>query len=364
MPNHRGGKWLLLLLSLLVTGLIAEGIFRVVLEHQLAQFSVDLAPIVRQDPNPDILYSFMPQTTANAGQIQINSQGYRDDEFPSDEKRAGLFLILNLGDSVTFGGRVHHEETYAKRLEQRLSANPELPRVRVLNTGVPGYNSQQELAILRQLAPQVLPDLVLLGWVLNDADPAYNVYDQGPLLRNMYPLRGPSGITLRTLLYQSRLLIFLKDQGIEFQRHFPQLFPDAFFYLNRRVQRHEWQRMKEALLEMAKVAHGCGSKFMVVLFPYDVQLRRGTTPPQTDVAKFLQANGIPVLDVFPALAAHRDESLFVPDGIHLTAIGHQIVADEIYSALVAQGLTPSMPGAAHRHGDSSRGSCYRLRHGV
>jgi lysophospholipase L1-like esterase len=342
--QHRWRKRSFILLYLLAVGLGAEGGFRFMLERQLARYTATLAPAVRPDPNPDILYGFIPGVTANDGQIRINSQGYRDAEFPTAEARAKMFLILNLGDSVTFGGRVRLEETYPKRLEQRLNLGSGSPNVRVLNAGVPGYNTQQELAVLRQLGRQYSPDLILLGWVLNDADPAYNVYEKGSAIANMYPLRGPSGITLRTLLYQSRLLIFLKDRVDVFQRHFPQLFPDSLFYLNFRMHRPEWQRMKEALLTLAAVAQEYGSEFMVILFPFDVQLLRGTTPPQDDVERFLRIHGVHVLDVFPALAAHKDETLFVPDGIHLTAIGHQIVADAIFNAMVAQGLGPATHG--------------------
>jgi len=339
--QHRWRKQWFILLDVLAIGLAAEGGFRFLLERQLARYAATLGPIVRPDPNPDILYGFIPGVTTNDGQIRINSQGYRDAEFPTAEARARMFLVLNLGDSVTFGGRVRLEETYPKRLEQQLNADAGSSNVRVLNAGVPGYNTQQELAVLRQLGRQYSPDLVLLGWVLNDADSAYNVYDKGSAVTNMYPLRGPSGITLRTLLYQSRLLLFLKDQADAFQRHFPQLFPDSRFYINFRMHRPEWQRMKEALLAIATVAREHGSELMVILFPFDVQLLRGTTPPQDDVARFLRAHGVHVLDVFPAFAAHKDETLFVPDGIHLTAIGHQIVAGAIFNAMVAQGLVPA-----------------------
>jgi lysophospholipase L1-like esterase len=338
-------KWVFLL-ALLVPGVAAEGYVRVIIEKQLARHSATLSPIVRRDPNPDVLYGFIPGATADHGRIEINLNGYRDSEFPTAETREGLFLILTLGDSVTFGGRVQLEEVYSKRLEQRLNARAGPRRVRVLNAGVPGYNTQQELAVLRQLGPQFSPNLIVLGWVLNDADPAYNIYEGESILRQMYPLRSFSDVSVRTLLHQSRLLILLKEQVKTFQLRFPQLVPESIFYLNSRVQRAEWQRMKEALLEIASFAQSYRAELMVVLFPYEVQLRRGTTLPQDDVAQFLRTHGIRVLDVFPALSAHKDKTLFVEDGIHLTSIGHQIVAEDIFNALAALRSVPESQSTA------------------
>jgi hypothetical protein len=57
---------------------------------------------------------------------------------------------------------------YLSALEERL--NRERPEVRweVLNTAVPGYNSVMEVATLREKALRYGPDLVILGFCIND----------------------------------------------------------------------------------------------------------------------------------------------------------------------------------------------------
>src|SRR5262249_30789327 len=152
--------------------------------------------------------------------------------------------------SITYGGGVYLEEVYSQRLERRLNEIAPSQPVRVLNTGVPGYNTQQELAVLQQLGGQFAPNLVVLGWVLNDSSPAYNAFEQGLIVRNMFPIRGFSDLSLRSLLYQSWFLYFLKEQGKTFQMHFPRLVPESLFYVNLLMQEREWLWMKEELLEM------------------------------------------------------------------------------------------------------------------
>ena len=97
-----------------------------------------------------------------------NSLGFRDTREYSLQKSPGTFRILVLGDSVTFGHGAQFETTYPYLLEQRLREwRPEV-KWEVWNLGVPGYNTAQELAYLNRVGGQYRPDLVIVGFFLND----------------------------------------------------------------------------------------------------------------------------------------------------------------------------------------------------
>ena len=96
--------------------------------------------------------------------IIINGHGFRGDEVPV-EKRAGMFRILVLGDSVAFGQGVREEDTFSKQLEGLLNEDPSGPTVEVLNAGVRGYNTFQELLLLKEGGLAFDPDLVLVAYV-------------------------------------------------------------------------------------------------------------------------------------------------------------------------------------------------------
>jgi lysophospholipase L1-like esterase len=100
--------------------------------------------------------------------VRINALGFRDPRDYSLAKPPGTFRILVLGDSVTFGHGALHETTYPYLLEQQLEAWRPDVRWEVWNLGVPGYNTAQELAYLRQIGPAAAPDLVVVGFFLND----------------------------------------------------------------------------------------------------------------------------------------------------------------------------------------------------
>lgn len=98
--------------------------------------------------------------------VRTNALGMRAAREVPAQKSPRTFRILVLGDSVTFGhGSVH---TYPDLLQGLLARwRPDVDW-EVWNAGVPGYNTSQELAHLRDLGPVVDPDLVIVGFFDND----------------------------------------------------------------------------------------------------------------------------------------------------------------------------------------------------
>lgn len=97
-----------------------------------------------------------------------NSFGFRDTREYALPKVPGTFRILVLGDSVTFGHGALYETTYPYLLEQRLRSWRQEVKWEVWNLGIPGYNTAQELAYLNEVGERYAPDLVIVGFFLND----------------------------------------------------------------------------------------------------------------------------------------------------------------------------------------------------
>jgi lysophospholipase L1-like esterase len=102
--------------------------------------------------------------------VRINSHGWRDAE-RSLERPAGALRVAVLGDSFTEALQVPLEKTFPARLERELNeCRPGgVPRVEVLNFGVSGYGTAQQLLTLRERVWQYDPQVVLLAFLpLND----------------------------------------------------------------------------------------------------------------------------------------------------------------------------------------------------
>ncbi len=80
--------------------------------------------------------------------------------------------VLCLGDAYLFGMAVADGETFPCRLQQTLRAHN--VDVVTLNRAVPGYNTSQQWERLQQLFDADRPDIVVLGYVVNDAEPVSN----------------------------------------------------------------------------------------------------------------------------------------------------------------------------------------------
>jgi hypothetical protein len=100
--------------------------------------------------------------------VSINALGFRDTREYSLSKARNTFRILILGDSVTFGHGALFETTYPYLVEQRLKAWRRDVNWEVWNLGVPGYNTADELAYLKEVRDRFQPDLVVVGWFPND----------------------------------------------------------------------------------------------------------------------------------------------------------------------------------------------------
>lgn len=98
-------------------------------------------------------------------QVTINSQGLRDVERPGYDKPAGVRRILLLGDSYVEGLRVPLEQTFGKVLEARLNADAGSGlRYEVINAGVSGWGTDQQLLWFRAEGVKYRPDLVVLAF--------------------------------------------------------------------------------------------------------------------------------------------------------------------------------------------------------
>lgn len=100
--------------------------------------------------------------------VRINNLGFRDSRDYALAKEPRTFRIVVLGDSVTFGHSSVYEHTYPFLLEQHLQRwRPDVDW-QVWNVAVPGYNTSQELAHLKEIGPTFKPDLVVVGFFEND----------------------------------------------------------------------------------------------------------------------------------------------------------------------------------------------------
>lgn len=121
-------------------------------------------------PNQPEEMGYLPPWAPYTPNITINSDTLNERFYYSLEKPDGVYRIITLGDSWTYGRFVHTANNYPERLEDLLNQTTceNVKKFEVINLGVPGYDLQYAVERYRVRGKKYDPDLVLWLVINND----------------------------------------------------------------------------------------------------------------------------------------------------------------------------------------------------
>lgn len=134
--------------------------------------------------------------------VSTDENGLRVPRHPV-QKEAGKRRVMTLGCSTTYGWGVNDAESYPARLESRLAAAGH-SGWEVINGGQPGYTTFQGLWLWDQALAAYDPDVVLIGYVVQDARKA--AYSD----KSQAILQGDARFLKQQVLYQSKVYLGLR----------------------------------------------------------------------------------------------------------------------------------------------------------
>jgi hypothetical protein len=158
-------KFALLLSALIVGLLIAEIALRVAGYTYPVFYTTDTTRGYALEPGISGWYR-----KEGEAYVRINADGLRDREH-AKQKPAGTLRVALLGDSYAEALQVALEDSFWFVAEQRLQGCDAFSagrRVEVINFGVSGYGTAQELLTLRERVWDYAPDVVLLAMTTNN----------------------------------------------------------------------------------------------------------------------------------------------------------------------------------------------------
>lgn len=281
--------------------------------------------------------------------IHTNSLGLRDYELSLEK-----YNILALGDSMQFGLGVDINDSYPKLIEKYFKdAGIEL---NVVNAGIPGYGTKQELAFLKSKGLIFDPKIILIsysiptdfidntkttcnveikdGYLVEKGVPGYKIFLNK---LNTYCLFKKAILNipfLRSLVYNN------------FEQSVLDLFkPEYPVYLNESVAATE-----DIFHELHNFAKKNDIPIVLILIPHRIQVetdrwteiasKRGYSgydllKPNNILSDIARNNNITVIDMLPYF--HEEyiggENLYFPTDNHINEKGHEIVAHVLYKRL-------------------------------
>ena len=317
-------------------------------------------PILNFKLRPDLIVGGKP----------LNRAGFRSREFT--HKVPGVFRVLSLGDSCTFGliatqsqSAEYIREPYPQRLERLVAERVGPGRVEVLNAGIAGYNSFQGLMLLRTKLRGLEPDLITVRFGWNDhfmsaeAAGAYGYREPDSALA-----LGLQDLMLRTSLYGFFRRLNFELRALRSRANPPPVAALPTEWLPN-VPREDYKHNLRRIIALGR-AQGAAvwlltsphafvidsNRSQQDLFPKQVlafnaipsfdrliEIHDSYNQATREVGAALR---VPVIDMDAAYRAHATEPLFTQADVpHPTSRGHALEAETLYSRLMAAGLVPA-----------------------
>ena len=291
--------------------------------------------------------------------VHINSKGLRDEEH-TYERNGETPRILVLGDSFTWGYGVEEPERFSEWLEKSLGAE-------VINAGVSGYSTDQELLWMQTEGTKYDIDLIILVFAGNDIGdnlrqivntiyykPQF-IEKDGDLVLTGNPVPRAS-VKERTLYFASQrsaLVFFLVQRWFDLQLSYNKLKS------NEDNLEATDQREPQSSTGIAAVESGPEEPFELTIDLLDeirnfavakeagfiiVATDRWWNHPSgaaySDFITSLEAHEFLVLDV-EAMSGFDPEQMDIADDGHWNKLGHEFVAEKIGEAIADHHLLPN-----------------------
>jgi lysophospholipase L1-like esterase len=305
-------------------------------------------------PMPNVTY------VASPGFPGHNRLGYRGPEV-AIPKPPGIFRIVAVGGSTTYGIATDWEDAYPAQLQNMLRDDYGYTNVEVVNAGLSGYNSWDILANFEFRVAELQPDLIIFYEAINDV-PARAVapecYQGLNAARGLNPVRGiwhRPVIPIDSALYRFVAIHFdwMADPSILDNIFDPQPVPcpnesggDA------RIEDNPPVYFERNVRNLILLALGNGVQVMLSTWTYNQNAeedmlsleRRAAVEEHNEVIrKLADEYRLPIYDLAATGFWQNPGYWVTEDAVHMTAPGSHEQARHYAEFLVQQELIPA-PG--------------------
>jgi lysophospholipase L1-like esterase len=309
---------------------------------------------------PNVSAVLSPPTAAKDMEdmrVSMNEEGFLDDSHLVS-RSPGVNSLLFLGDSFTIGLGIPRTERFTDLIKNDIQ-----PSWAVMNMGMWGYSTGQELLVLEEEGLKYAPDVVVLCMFLDDffctnlfsvndgmyIKPRFSLAANGELKLGNVPVPNNHGKSALVNLVLTRFYKLRNrlGTGAEFSRQgWISVYDTKYFAQN------GYELTLRLVAEIYALAKTRGIDFLLVLIPDKDQINAqqitaqgagycGIPPhrfdlhlPQKVVKPFCEKMGIPVLDLLPAFKGYEgQEALFFENDLHWTRAGHRLAAEQVLKRL-------------------------------
>ena len=281
----------------------------------------------------------------------MNNFGLRNTEDIPEQKAAGATRVYCSGGSTTFCYNLNTDEAWPSLLQNKLRATPGHEKDEVLNAGEICFSLGHEFALARRLLPKLKPDVVILFTGVNEGMMGNQFAAQSPtkldeLLASKTWGVPPKNLDQARFWKRNSALTRLWDYYLK--RHFEKQATAEFRNQDEIAPRPNDPSMHPyvmANLDQTFPAYidfikSQGAVPVVLRFgdngSVNWYMRDGVRKWRERVVELAIARGVTVCDATSVFERRPDRvECFISSGVHVTALGADITAEELKKTLLA-----------------------------
>jgi len=262
--------------------------------------------------NEELKPSFVSNT--RYGAVTINRWGMRDQDY-AKERSPESFRALLLGPSTVMGWGVSDDGTFEALVESRLNkeqAIAGIKRFEILNMAVPAYQPPQQIpAVEKGLG--FSPDAIIFGATVRELTRSVNFLAE--IARKGVEIPYPE---LRQIVQDAGVTKGMGETESE-----------------KALMQHKERILEVSYRHITALAAKQGATPIWIFIP---QVRDGDWAEETpDALRIARAAGFITIDMSDVFKGRKPEELKLAEwDNHPNALGHQLLADRLYTELMAQ----------------------------
>jgi lysophospholipase L1-like esterase len=302
--------------------------------------------------DPEMGFKLKPGYHNEERSIYINSHGFKGAEIL--EKTDGIYRIVALGDSTTFGLNTQ-DGNYPAILQTLLNlakAEDCNLQFEVINAGVEGYNSGQIFLHFQRDVIPLEPDMILVyaGWNdIYERDPANpdNEVDKDSLFNRLleysFVLKAATRVVLDLVLPNFETMS--EDRQRIYASYISSQLVNNYTKIVVLAQQHDISVVGLTLPSLLG-AEDASEHEKLFHYPHYTGNRQLLTTLWRShnrvILENLSRHNIPVIDLAQSIEAMSGESRYFFDTLHLYEDGYRVIAAIILDYLVKQNLLPCL----------------------
>ena len=292
-------------------------------KKQPVHSSHPMALIIQPSDDRQLIYELQPGLDLQFGhkRLRTNADGMRETRDYPLIRQPNSVRIVGLGDSGMFGWGVEQDEAYMSVLERNLNASSSGTVFEVLNLAVPGYNTQLEAESFRVKGAKYSPDVVVIGWCVNDFDLPFFLLEKENFKRR------DKSFLMTWMFARTNMANLANGFHMADLRNFNRDKVDTNVVAGTAAE-----GVSTALRQIQSACAGLHAHLLVF------------GPMRSDIIGICKSNGVDYVNTLEKIAADQYPSAWAVHFMHPRAEGHEVLAKLLQSELEKRGwLTPRSP---------------------